>query len=91
MVTDDGTTKDTPTLELRCAWCDKVLREPVGFPNLDDPSAWTHGICPDCQKRFEEDAIEHERNARASFSRAVVVSLKLVDTHSRSDVQRLRD
>lgn len=58
---------DTRTLGLRCAWCGKVLREPVGYPNPDDPSAWTHGICPDCQKRFEEDAIEHERNARASL------------------------
>jgi hypothetical protein len=45
----------TPTLGLRCAWCGIILREPVGFPN--NALAWTHGMCPDCQKRFEDDAL----------------------------------
>ena len=65
MTDDDNPTKDeTPTLGLRCAWCGKVLREPVGFPNPGDHLAWTHGICPDCQKLFEEDALlpAHDRH-----------------------------
>jgi hypothetical protein len=44
------------TLGLRCAWCGTVLRQPVGFPNIDDHLAWTHGMCRDCQRRFEPDA-----------------------------------
>jgi len=49
-------TKDATTLGLRCAWCGKILRQPIGFPNPENALAWTHGMCPDCQKRFEEDA-----------------------------------
>jgi hypothetical protein len=56
-MTDNPTEDETPTLGLRCAWCGKVLREPVGFPNPDDQLAWTHGICLDCQKRVEDDAL----------------------------------
>jgi hypothetical protein len=42
-------------LGLRCAWCGKVLRQPVGYPDSKTPLAWTHGICPDCQNRFQQD------------------------------------
>ena len=56
-MTDNQTKDETPTLGLRCAWCGTVLREPVGYPNPDDHLAWTHGMCSDCQKEFEADAL----------------------------------
>jgi hypothetical protein len=56
-MTEHAETQDVPALlGLRCAWCSTILQEPVGYPNPDDHAAWSHGICPDCQKRFEEDA-----------------------------------
>jgi hypothetical protein len=55
---DHPTTDDaTPTLGLRCAWCGRVQREPVGYPNPDDHLAWTHGICRDCQQLCEGAAL----------------------------------
>jgi hypothetical protein len=33
LMNDDATKDDEPTLGLRCAWCGKILREPVGFAN----------------------------------------------------------
>jgi hypothetical protein len=47
--TDDA----TPTLGVRCAWCWTIFREPVDYPNPDNQLTWTHGMCPDCQRRFE--------------------------------------
>jgi hypothetical protein len=65
---NDNPTNDEPPklLGLHCAWCGKILREPVGFPDPDDHLAWTHGICLDCQKRVEDDALApvHEIRAR---------------------------
>jgi hypothetical protein len=52
----DPPADDEKTLGLRCAWCGLVVRQPVGFPDPRDPLAWTHGMCPDCQYRFELDA-----------------------------------
>ena len=49
--TNDNET-GAPTLGLRCAWCGKVLRDPVGM--REGSLAWTHGMCAGCQKIFEE-------------------------------------
>jgi hypothetical protein len=46
-----------PTLGVRRASGGTILREPVGFSNRDEPLAWTHGICRDSQKRFQDDAL----------------------------------
>jgi hypothetical protein len=41
-------------LGLRCAWCGGIVREPHGAV-VDAPQMWTHGICPDCEQRLEDD------------------------------------
>jgi hypothetical protein len=48
-----GTGAEATRLGVRCAWCGRILREPVGL--REDPLAWTHGICSGCQQRFEAE------------------------------------
>jgi hypothetical protein len=52
----DTTTDTASVLGLRCSWCDKCLRKPVGYPDANDHLAWTHGICRDCSRAVEEDS-----------------------------------
>jgi hypothetical protein len=65
----------TPTPGVRCAWCGNVLREPVGYPdaqpypNHENHLAWTHGMCLDCQKRFEDDALLPVHDRRSASHR----------------------
>jgi len=51
----DPPPRDERILGLRCAWCGLIMRRPVGFAQPDHPLSWTHGICRDCQRRFEQD------------------------------------
>jgi len=40
------------TQGVRCAWCGKIMRRPVGFPPDSEDSlvkAWSHGMCADCR------------------------------------------
>jgi len=55
----DPPSRDEQILGLRCAWCGLIMRWPVGFPQPDHPLSWTHGMCRDCQRRFEQDARQH--------------------------------
>jgi phage FluMu protein Com len=71
VMTDNPMKDETPTGGLRCAWCAKVLREPVGFTNPADHLSWTHGMCWDCQQRFEEDGAA-QRARRSMFKRGCV-------------------
>jgi hypothetical protein len=52
----DATTDTVSVLGLRCSWCGKCLRPPVGYPDANDHLAWTHGICLDCRRAVEEDS-----------------------------------
>lgn len=68
LVADEPTNdepSDAQTLGLRCAWCGKILREPVGYLHPEDHLCWTHGMCRDCQKRVEEDALLPRSNRKA--------------------------
>lgn len=43
------------TLIIKCAWCKK----PLGTKDGQGVSGISHGICKDCEKKFEKGDIKH--------------------------------
>jgi len=79
--TPDAATDTTAVLGLQCSWCGRLLRDPVGYPDADHHVAWTHGICPDCQRAAaaprESAAPPSDERRSLSAETAVAVALWL--------------